>query len=45
VRILRTGVDTINTGVDRIKKYYVSHIQTSLDAAAIDVMRPKKRKP
>jgi len=27
-----------------IEKYYASHIKTSLDAVAINVMRPKKRK-
>jgi len=32
------------TSVEMIEKYYASHIKTSLDAAAINVMRPKKRK-
>jgi hypothetical protein len=27
-----------------IEKYYAAHIKTSLDPAAIDVMRPKKKK-
>jgi len=27
-----------------IEKYYAAHIKTSLDAVAINVMRPKKRK-
>jgi len=27
-----------------IEKYYASQIKTSLDAAAINVMRPKKRR-
>jgi len=27
-----------------IEKYYAAHIKTSLDAAAINVMRPKKKK-
>jgi hypothetical protein len=27
-----------------IEKYYAAHIKTSLDAAAINVMRPKKNK-
>ena len=30
------------TSVEMIEKYYASHIKTSLDAAAINVMRPKK---
>jgi integrase len=36
------------TGVEMIEKYYAAHIKTSLDAAAINVMRSKKfkkRKP
>jgi len=32
------------TSVEMIEKYYASHIKTSLDAAAINVMRPKRRK-
>jgi integrase len=32
------------TSVEMIEKYYASHIKTSLDAVAINVMRPKKRK-
>jgi hypothetical protein len=27
-----------------IEKYYASHIKTSLDAVAINVMRPKRKK-
>jgi hypothetical protein len=27
-----------------IEKYYAAHIKTSLDAVAINVMRPKKKK-
>ena len=30
--------------IGRIEKYYASHIKTSLDSVAINVMRPKKRK-
>jgi hypothetical protein len=30
------------TSVEMIEKYYAAHIKTSLDAAAINVMRPKK---
>jgi hypothetical protein len=30
--------------VEMIEKYYPAHIKTSLDAAAINVMRPKKNK-
>ena len=36
------------TSVEMIEKYYAAHIKTSLDAAAINVMRSKKfkkRKP
>src|ERR1700758_1064769 len=33
------------TSVEMIEKYYASHIKTSLDAVAINVMRPKTRKP
>jgi integrase len=32
------------TSVEMIEKYYASHIKTSLNAVAINVMRPKKRK-
>jgi hypothetical protein len=32
------------TSVEMIGKYYASHIKTSLDSVAINVMRPKKRK-
>ena len=32
------------TSVETIEKYYAAHIKTSLDAAAINVMRPKKNK-
>jgi hypothetical protein len=32
------------TRVEMIEKYYGSHNRTSLDAVAINVMRPKKRK-
>jgi hypothetical protein len=32
------------TSVEMIEKYYASHIKTSLDAAAINVMRPRKTK-
>jgi len=31
------------TSVEMIEKYYAAHIKTSLDAAAINSMRPKKR--
>ena len=30
------------TSVEMIEKYYAAHIKTSLDAAAINVMRKKK---
>ena len=30
------------TSVEMIEKYYASHIKTSLDAAAINIMRPTK---
>ena len=33
------------TSVEMIEKYYAAHIKTSLDAAAIKVLRPKKDKP
>jgi hypothetical protein len=32
------------TSVEMIEKYYAAHIQTSLDAAAINVMRKKRNK-
>lgn len=32
------------TSVEMIEKYYASHIKTSLDAAAINRMRPRKKK-
>jgi hypothetical protein len=32
------------TSVEMIEKYYASHIASSLDAAAINVRRPRKRK-
>ena len=32
------------TSVEIIEKYYAAHIKTSLDAAAINVMRPKKNR-
>jgi hypothetical protein len=32
------------TSVEMIDQYYASHIKTSLDAAASNAMRPKKRK-
>jgi integrase len=32
------------TSVEMIEKYYASHIKTQLDAAAINVMRPKLKK-
>ena len=32
------------TSVEMIEKYYAAHIKTSLHAAAISVMRPKKDK-
>ena len=31
------------TSVEMIEKYYAAHIKTNLDAAAINVMRPKKK--
>ena len=33
-----------HTSVEMIEKYYAAHIKTSLDAAPINVMRPKKNK-
>ena len=32
------------TSVEMIEKYYASHIKTQLDAAAINIMRPKHKK-
>src|SRR5882724_11436605 len=32
------------TSVEMIEKYYASHIKTNLDAAAINIMRPKLKK-
>jgi integrase len=32
------------TSVERIEKYYASHIKTSLDAAAINIMKPRVKK-
>jgi hypothetical protein len=32
------------TSVEMIEKYYASHVKTSLDAVAINVMRPKRKK-
>jgi integrase len=32
------------TSVEMIEEYYAAHIKTSLNAAAINVMRPKKNK-
>ncbi len=32
------------TSVEMIEKYYASHIKTNLDAAAINVMKPKPKK-
>src|SRR3981081_1516160 len=36
--------ENCRTSVEMIEKYYAAHIKTSLDAAAINVMRPKKNK-
>ena len=33
------------TSVEMIEKYYAAHIKTNLDAAAINIMRPKAKKP
>ena len=33
------------TSVEMIEKYYASHIKTSLDAAAINIMRQRPKKP
>jgi hypothetical protein len=32
------------TSVEMIEKYYASHLKNSLDASAINVMRPKTKK-
>ena len=32
------------TSVEMIEKYYAAHIKTHLDAAAINIMRPKPKK-
>jgi len=32
------------TRVEMIEKYYAAHIKTQLDAAAINIMRPKPKK-
>jgi integrase len=32
------------TSVEMIEKYYASHIKTSLDSVAINVMRPKRKR-
>ena len=32
------------TSVEMIEKYYAAHIKTNLDAAAINVIRPKPKK-
>ena len=32
------------TSVEMIEKYYAAHIKTKLDAAAINIMRPKPKK-
>jgi integrase len=32
------------TSIEMIEKYYAAHIKTSLDAAAINVMRPRRKK-
>ena len=37
-------VKNCRTSVEMIEKYCAAHIKTSLDAAAINVMRPKKNK-
>jgi integrase len=33
------------TSVEMIEKYYAAHIKTNLDASAINVMKPKPKKP
>jgi hypothetical protein len=33
------------TSVEMIEKFYASHIKTNLDAAAINVRKPRTRKP
>jgi hypothetical protein len=32
------------TSVEMIEKYYAAHIKTNLDAAAINVMKPRHKK-
>jgi hypothetical protein len=32
------------TSVEMIEKYYLAHIKTNLNAAAINIMRPKLKK-
>ena len=32
------------THLEMIEKYYAAHIKTNLDAAAINIMRPKSKK-
>jgi hypothetical protein len=32
------------TSVEMIEKYYAAHIKTNLEAAVINVMRPKQKK-
>ena len=32
------------TSVEMMEKYYAAHIKTNLDAAAINIMRPKPKK-
>jgi len=32
------------TSVEMIEKYYAAHIETQLDAVAINIMRPKPKK-
>lgn len=47
---LMEGVDiyqiakNCRTSVDMIEKYYAAHLKTSLDAAAINVRRPRAKK-
>jgi hypothetical protein len=32
------------TSVEMIKKYYAAHLKTQLDAAAINIMKPRPKK-
>ena len=32
------------TSVEMIEKYYASHLKNTLDAAAINIMRPREKK-